>query len=98
MTSPALHIEVEHHIAHVRLNRPEAHNAINGAIFEGLRDYARTIIEAPGDVRAIVLSGNGKSFCAGLDMGFLAEMMESVEDIPRDAILNGLLIYGRCQL
>ena len=75
MNSPALHIEVERHVAHVRLNRPETHNAINGAIFQGLIDYARIIIDAPGDVRAIVLSGNGKSFCAGLDMGFLAEMM-----------------------
>ena len=90
MSSPALHIEVEHHIAHVRLNRPEAHNAINGAIFEGLRDYARTIIEAPGDVRAIVLSGNGKSFCAGLDMGFLAEMMEGDLDDGREDVATAL--------
>ena len=90
MNSPALHIGVERHVAHIRLNRPEAHNAINGAIFEGLIDYARTIIKAPGDVRAIVLSGNGKSFCAGLDMGFLAEMMAGDLDDGREDVADAL--------
>lgn len=71
--SDALQITIENHIAHVRLNRPEAHNAIDGPIMNGLLDFARSMMD-PNDVRAIVLSGNGKSFCAGLDMSAFAEM------------------------
>jgi enoyl-CoA hydratase/carnithine racemase len=71
----ALEISIENHVAHVRLNRPDAHNAIDGAIMDGLLDFARSMIEAPGEVRVIVLSGNGRSFCAGLDMSSFAEMM-----------------------
>ena len=71
----ALDISIENHIAHVRLNRPDAHNAIDGAIMEGLLGFAQRMIEAPGEVRVIVLSGNGKSFCAGLDMSSFGEMV-----------------------
>jgi len=69
----ALQITIENHIAHLRLNRPEAHNAIDGPIMNGLLDFARSMMD-PGEVRVIVLSGNGKSFCAGLDMSAFAEM------------------------
>ena len=71
----ALEILIENHIAHVRLNRPDAHNAIDGPIMEGLLNFARRMIDDPGEVRVCVLSGNGKSFCAGLDMSSFAEMM-----------------------
>ena len=69
----ALQIHIENHVAHVRLNRPEAHNAIDGAIMNGLLGFAQKMME-PGEVRVIVLSGNGRSFCAGLDMSSFAEM------------------------
>ena len=71
--SDALQIEIENHIAHVQLNRPDSHNAIDGPIMNGLLDFARQMMQ-PGEVRVIVLSGNGKSFCAGLDMSSFAEM------------------------
>ena len=69
----ALHISVDNHIAHVRLNRPDAHNAIDGSAMNALLDFARQMMQ-PGEVRVIVLSGNGKSFCAGLDMSAFADM------------------------
>lgn len=52
----------------LRLNRPEARNALNAGIFDGL---AASIAEAESDpgIRAVVLTGTGdKAFCAGLDL------------------------------
>lgn len=40
---------------------------------EGLLAFARKMMQ-PGEVRVIVLSGNGKIFCAGLDMNSFADM------------------------
>ncbi len=71
--SDTLHIDTDNHVAHVRLNRPDAHNAIDGSIMSGLVDFAYEMM-SPGDVRVIVLSGNGGSFCAGLDISSFAEM------------------------
>jgi enoyl-CoA hydratase/carnithine racemase len=53
-------------VADVRLNRPEKMNALDPDMFEAL---ARTgdRIRADGSVRAVVLSGEGRGFCAGLD-------------------------------
>jgi enoyl-CoA hydratase/carnithine racemase len=78
----ALQITIENHIAHVRLNRPDSHNAIDGPIMNGLLEFARQMMQ-PGEVRVIVLSGNGKSFCAGLDMSSFGEM--SSGDLSADS-------------
>ena len=85
----ALEITIENHIAHVRLNRPDAHNAIDGSIMDGLLDFARQMME-PGNVRVIVLSGNGRSFCAGLDMSSFAEMMSGDLSSDREDVAEAL--------
>lgn len=82
-------IDIDNHVAHVRLNRPEAHNAIDGAIMNGLLDFARQMMD-PGEVRAIVLSGEGKSFCAGLDMSAFAEMGSGDLTGSRDDVTEAL--------
>lgn len=81
----ALQISIENHVAHVRLNRPDAHNAIESGIMNGLLEFARSMAD-PGEVRAIVLSGNGKSFCAGLDMSAFAEMAGGDLSSERDDV------------
>jgi enoyl-CoA hydratase/carnithine racemase len=53
-------------VADVRMNRPEKRNALDGAMFSGLRDAGEQLKTMPG-VRVVVLSGEGASFCAGLD-------------------------------
>jgi len=60
-------------VADVRLNRPEKLNALDMAMFEGLVEAGR---EVAGDrrVRAVVLSGEGRSFCAGLDFASFMAM------------------------
>ncbi len=62
-----LTIDIEDRVAIVRLNRPEKRNAINFALHEGLEKLWRPLGTDP-DVGAIVLTGEGKTFCAGGDM------------------------------
>lgn len=65
-------IRIDGGIADVRMNRAEKMNALDQAMFEGLAAAAREI-GASGKVRAVVLSGEGRAFCAGLDfMSFMA--------------------------
>lgn len=54
-------------VADVRLNRPEKINALDPAMFAGLREAAGQVRASP-QVRAVVLSGEGRGFCAGLDL------------------------------
>ena len=56
----------ERGIADVRMNRPEKRNALDTAMFTGLRDAGEQLKAMP-EVRVVVLSGEGSSFCAGLD-------------------------------
>ncbi|MCZ6619126.1 MAG: crotonase/enoyl-CoA hydratase family protein [Gammaproteobacteria bacterium] len=61
-------IEKSGGIADVRLNRPDKYNALNPDMFKAIIEAGESLAEAR-DVRAVVLSGNGRGFCAGLDMG-----------------------------
>ncbi len=61
-------IEKSGGIADVRLNRPDKYNALNPDMFKAIIEAGTSLAEAR-DVRAVVLSGNGRGFCAGLDMG-----------------------------
>ncbi|RZM30117.1 MAG: enoyl-CoA hydratase, partial [Sphingomonas sp.] len=64
-------ITVTDGIADVRLARADKMNAIDPAMFEGI---AAAIYRLKGmtEVRCVVLSGEGKAFCAGLDMASMA--------------------------
>jgi enoyl-CoA hydratase/carnithine racemase len=60
-------------VAHVRLNRPEKLNALDLPMFEGLVAAGRELASQPG-LRAVVLSGEGRAFCAGLDFAAFQAM------------------------
>lgn len=64
-------ISVHEGVADVRLNRPDKMNALDGAMFDGIVD-AIGRLAGMGGVRCAVLSGEGRAFCAGLDMGAMA--------------------------
>jgi enoyl-CoA hydratase/carnithine racemase len=66
-------IEVKNHVADVRLNRPEKMNAINQDMWQAIAGAGKELADNR-EIRAIVLSGNGRAFCAGLDMGSFAQM------------------------
>jgi enoyl-CoA hydratase/carnithine racemase len=67
MSEQRVKIEVADHIATVTLARPEKHNALDLAMFEALVAAAEQVARDPG-VRAVVLHGEGPSFCSGLDV------------------------------
>jgi enoyl-CoA hydratase/carnithine racemase len=70
--SDAVTVHIERGVADVRLNRPEKLNALNGAVIAGLIEAGDRLAKDPS-VRAVVLSGEGRAFCAGLDFsGFQA--------------------------
>src|ERR1700731_5005918 len=62
-------------VADVRLVRADKMNALDAAMFDALVATSERLADENG-VRAVVLSGEGRSFCAGLDMGRFAAMKE----------------------
>jgi len=76
MSEDLVTIEVSDGVADVRLNRPEKYNALNPEMFSAINQAGENLNEAK-DVRAVVLSGNGNGFCAGLDMSSFARMADS---------------------
>jgi methylglutaconyl-CoA hydratase len=59
-------------VARLTLNRPEAHNALGGPMLEELPAATREL-EADSEVRVVVLTGAGQSFCAGGDLRWMQE-------------------------
>lgn len=69
MNENRIRLEIdEHGVATVAMTRSAKHNALDKAMFDALVD-ASTQLAADNRVRAVVLYGEGKSFCAGLDIG-----------------------------
>jgi len=70
MSDGLLAISHEGPVAHLRLNRPSKRNAISDAL---LGELHAAVVQLPEATRAIVLSGEGDHFCAGLDLGEMSE-------------------------
>ena len=66
MTSKVL-VEIKAPVATITLNKPERLNAVDVEVWEGIRDAAVAVDDAPG-VRVAILQGAGGAFCAGLDV------------------------------
>src|SRR5262245_65347471 len=64
--SDRVQVTIKDGVADVRLSRPEKLNALDPAMFAGLVDTGRGLAADPS-LRAVVLSGEGRGFCAGLD-------------------------------
>ncbi len=66
MTEPRVLTDIDGQIAYVWLNRPDKLNGVDLELIEELIAVAKTL-KANRDIRAVVLQGKGRSFCAGLD-------------------------------
>jgi enoyl-CoA hydratase/carnithine racemase len=73
MSEQRVTVTITDAVADVRLNRPEKRNALDGAMFAGLITAGERLKSEPG-VRAVVLSGEGPDFCAGLDFASFQAM------------------------
>ena len=64
----ALKLAIEGQVATVTLARPERRNALTPAVWHGLAAIGSALI---GQVRVVVVRGEGPSFCAGIDLKVL---------------------------
>lgn len=78
-------VDVEAGVAHVRLNRPDQLNALDPGMFVALCDAAERLAGDPA-VRAVVLSGEGTSFCAGLDLAWVGALDGGSAEEVRDGL------------
>ncbi len=81
-------------VADVRMNRADKRNALDGAMFQALADVGERLKTEPG-VRAVVVSGEGSSFCAGLDFSSFQTLADSDGTLPDSADSPGAMQDGR---
>lgn len=89
-------IRIEDNVADVRLNRPDKLNALDPAMFEAV-GAAIDNLAGRKDVRCVVLSGEGRAFCAGLDMASMTKGGSGLSRIDRNdqgAILPQHVTWG----
>jgi enoyl-CoA hydratase/carnithine racemase len=97
-------------VGRLTLNRPEAHNALDAGGIQTLRDTLDDWARRDG-IRALILSGIGKSFCSGVSLGDVAgldfahdnpltRLCDALEDFPAPTIaaLNGGVYGGGVEL
>ncbi len=90
-------------VATLTLNRPEALNALNIALFTELREHVAAIAEQTDSVGCVVLRGEGRAFSAGNDLKALgdpapepyyqAETIDMIEALPQPVIAS---VRGAC--
>jgi len=79
-------LEKEEGIATIILNRPERLNALIPQMRVEMRE-ALEDVAADADIRVLILTGAGRGFCSGADVGTVAERTEMAEDEPERALL-----------
>lgn len=67
MSENRVNLTIEQGIAHVSFNRPDKHNALNMDMFLAIDDVIKRL-KKQRDVRVVIVSGEGPSFCSGLDV------------------------------
>lgn len=104
MSEPLVIREDADGVATLTLNRPEKLNALTPAVFMELRDHITDLAVAE-DIGCVVLTGAGRSFCAGNDLGgiadgvkapsphFQAESIDALEQLPQPTIAK---VRGHC--
>lgn len=77
--SDRVSLKIEEGVADIRLVRSDKMNALDPAMFQALLETGEKLKSDPS-VRVAVISGEGRAFCAGLDMGNFAKMKEGGSD------------------
>jgi 2-(1,2-epoxy-1,2-dihydrophenyl)acetyl-CoA isomerase len=83
-----LRLERSDGIAIITLNRPDRSNAFDDGMIAEMHEALKTV-EREGEIRCVVLTGSGKNFCAGQDLGALLERYNSPDRVHfRDHLLQ----------
>lgn len=72
-----IQFHTDNDIAHITLNRPEKHNALNPNLMHEMKELCETIAKLT-NIRVVILRGAGNNFCAGADI----EWMQAQADVP----------------
>src|SRR5919108_5153642 len=75
-------------VATITLNRPDKSNAFDDGMIQEMHDTLKTVERDPG-VRCVVLTGAGKNFCAGQDLGAILDRYDSPEGVSFRTHLEG---------
>ena len=94
--SGRISLSIEGGVAHVRLNRADKMNALDDAMFEALIETGDGLANEKG-LRAVVISGEGRAFCAGLDMGNFGKMAAPGDAAKEGGGKTGSGITGRLE-
>ncbi len=89
-------VKIQDGVADVRLVRTDKMNALDDAMFSALIETGERLKTEKG-VRAVVLSGEGRAFCAGLDMGSFQAMASGERGNGGDQASNALLTRKRTE-
>ncbi len=109
-----INIEVREGICILKINRPEALNALNSGVFKEMKAFLNNL-EGDKNIRALIITGEGKAFVAGADIAEMVNMnskeaeqfsrtgkdlFSSLEnlEIPVIAAVNGFALGGGCEL
>jgi len=76
---PVILTEIHDGVAHIRLNRPETLNAVNSELCMGLQQ-AVLAADQNAAVKVVMLSGNGRAFCAGGDLHVIQQLCDKETD------------------
>ena len=92
MNYQRLEVRSENSIGYIQLNRPEKRNALDRVMVQELHDAVKRMGQ-DGEIRAIVLGGNGSAFCAGADLAYLRDLADYtiVENMDDSAALAAAL-------
>ncbi len=80
MADERVQLEIDDHVAVVTLTRGDKHNALDVAMFEQIIAAGERVANEPG-VRAVVLHGEGPSFCSGLDVVSIMSAGDGVQGL-----------------
>src|SRR5918996_1276769 len=76
----AVELTISERRADITLARPDVLNAMNWDVFDGLAEAADGVVAAD-DVRVVVVSGEGRSFCSGIDTSAFGDLAASFDEM-----------------
>jgi len=89
-------VDIKDHVARVTLNRPEKRNAMNVNMLKKMLAAFQAFDNDP-EVRVVVIKGEGRSFCAGMELADLAGLIEKHSADYREN-LRKTILYGQTSM
>ena len=89
-------LNIDEGVAHATLIRADKMNALDGRMFSAFVEVGQ-LLRSDSSVRAVVLSAEGKAFCAGLDTSNFMQMAAGATERPKMAGLLLLALMAEAQ-